>query len=131
MSGRKKRAAKAAPEVPAEWTVPTDKIVNANYLIAQPFGGGMLGTPKRYHVDQFEHDAIRILSEACDEVPALRALADWAESNGAPEMMLEALEAARHGARWAVEGRPQPETHKSYRAERMSGYSPSEPTSTT
>lgn len=64
---------------------------------------------------QDEHEAIVVLSEACDEFPALRALAAWAEEHGAPESLLEALAAARHGARWAVEGRPAPEGHKPYR----------------
>jgi hypothetical protein len=93
----------------------TADVVNANYRIAKPYGGGILGSPRRYQLTQDEHEAIGVMSEACDEIPALRALAAWAEDNGAPEELLEALSAARHGARWAVEGRPRPEGCKPYR----------------
>lgn len=115
MKKGKKGAAKAAPS-PSEFRGPsTSDVVGANYCIAKPFGGGMLGATPRYQINQEEHAAIRIMSEACDEIPALRAIAEWAEANGAPEALLEALEAARHGERWAVEGRPMPEGHKPYR----------------
>lgn len=97
--------------------VDTDKIVSANYRIAQPFGGGPCST-RRYHLSPDELDSVEIMVEACNEVPALRALAIWADEHGAPEHLLEALESARRGARWAIEGRPQPEDWRPYRAAR-------------
>ncbi len=103
------------PEVPTFCGPPVEWGVVAKNPLAKPYGGGILGSPKRYQLTQDEHDAIAVLSEACDEFPALRALAAWAEEHGAPEPLLEALSAARHGARWAIEGRPAPEGHKPYR----------------
>lgn len=110
MARKKPAVVEELPRYPS-----TDAVTSANYCIARPYGGGIFGTTKRYQLDYNEHASIETLSEACNEIPALRALAEWAEKNGAPEAMLETLEAARNGARWAVEGREMPEGWKPYR----------------
>ncbi len=113
MSGRKKKGSEPVEALPLYPS--TDAVTSANYCIARPYGGGILGTPPCYQLGWEEHKSIGVLVEACNEIPALRALAEWAEKNGAPEAMLETLEAARNGARWAVEGREMPEGWKPYR----------------
>lgn len=110
---RKKNVPAETP--PAVFGAKVEDVVSANYAIKRPYGGGILGTPKRFMLATHEHDAIGTLSEAADEFPALRALADWAAANGAPEGLLEAWESAKHGASWATEGRTMPEGWKPYR----------------
>lgn len=110
-----KKKTPAAGTAEESWGAKVKDVVSANYLVARPFGGGLLGEKPRYQLTQDEHLAIGTLSGACDEFPALHALARWAEANGAPAALLEAWESAKHGARWAVEGREQPEGWKPYR----------------
>ncbi len=112
MSRKNKGAAEAAPE--PKWGVEVDRVVSANYELSRPYGGGLFN-PKRYQLSCSEHAAIAELSKAADEFPALAALAAWAEANGAPDALLEAWESAKHGAQWAIEGRPQPDNWKPYR----------------
>lgn len=121
---RKRKGEGETPPDPghAESPAPaTADIVSANYLISQPYGGGLLSSPKRYQLYQDEHDAIGVLVQAANEIPVLRAIAQWAEANGAPESLLEALASARNWAQWAIEGRQQPEGWKPYRTHSPAG----------